>query len=284
MHKRMLSPVTVSKHLSGLSGLFRWAERQGYLGDAGVNPIRGLAPDHKQVRKSVKSRRPFTDAELLAVFGSREFIRQREKHPERYWVSLICLFTACRREEAGQLALADVQEVEGIPSLSLANLDDTEEGSRKNEGSRRRVPIHSSLIALGFLDYVQSVRKKRCAHVFPKLPVHLHGKLTAGLGQWFSRLVTKAGITDPAVVMHSLRHGGIHKLHVAGCPQNIAEMLTGHSATSIHDRVYAHRELTPLSQLREGLERLTYPAVVAALTKKAALSPQEAHREEEDAL
>jgi integrase len=66
--------------------------------------------------------------------------------------------------------------------------------------------------------------------------------------------------------MHSLRHGGSTKLHSAGCPQNIVEMLAGHSATSVHDRVYAHRELTPLSLLREGLEKLRYDDVVEALT------------------
>jgi hypothetical protein len=64
--------------------------------------------------------------------------------------------------------------------------------------------------------------------------------------------------------MHSLRHG-IHYLHALGCPQDVAEMLTGHTATSVHDKVYAHRELTPLTRLRDGLEKMQFPAVLKAL-------------------
>jgi hypothetical protein len=32
-------------------------------------------------------------------------------------------------------------------------------------------------------------------------------------GKFFSRLVTKAGLSDPALVLHSLWHGGLTKLY-----------------------------------------------------------------------
>jgi hypothetical protein len=64
--------------------------------------------------------------------------------------------------------------------------------------------------------------------------------------------------------MHSLRHG-IHYFHALGCPQDVAEMLTGHTATSVHDEVYAHRETTPLTRLRDGLETMQFPVALKAL-------------------
>jgi integrase len=86
------------------------------------------------------------------------------------------------------------------------------------------------------------------------------------VGKFFARLLTKVGLTDPALVLHSLRHGGITKLHAAGVANNLAEVLVGHSADNVHGQVYVHRENLPLSLLRDGLERLKYEEVVKALT------------------
>lgn len=69
------------------------------------------------------------------MFGSQEFAQQRDSTPERYWMLLICLFQACRREEAGQLALKDIQEQDGI---AFFNITDAEKDQHlKNEGSRK---------------------------------------------------------------------------------------------------------------------------------------------------
>ena len=43
-----------------------------------------------------------------------------------------------------------------------------------------------------------------------------------GPWKWFSRLVTKVGLTDPVLVLYSLRHGGISKLHGAGSRKSSA--------------------------------------------------------------
>ncbi len=102
LQTRKLSLTTCIKHMSNLSGVFQWSERQGFIPD-GTNPVKGLAPSKKQARKAARPRRPFTDAELLTVFSSKEFTDQREASPARYWLLLICLFEVCRREEAGQL-------------------------------------------------------------------------------------------------------------------------------------------------------------------------------------
>ena len=58
---------------------------------------------------------------------------------------------------------------------------------------------------------------------------------------------------------------GISKLTGAGCPQNVCEMLAGHSAAGVQGQVYVHRESIPLSLLSDGLERLKYEGVVKEL-------------------
>ena len=67
-------------------------------------------------------------------------------------------------------------------------------------------------------------------------------------------------------MLHSLRHGGITKLHAVGCPDNIVKMIFGHTEEGVHGRTYVHREHIPLSLMRKVLENLRYDDVVKALT------------------
>ena len=97
LQERKLSQATCVKHLAHLSGLFRWSVNQGFISE---NPVTGLTPNKRNAKKGSLQRLPFTDEELLKVFSSTEFKAQRESNPERYWMTLICLFQVCRREEA----------------------------------------------------------------------------------------------------------------------------------------------------------------------------------------
>jgi len=137
----------------------------------------------------------------------------------------------------------------------------------KNEGSKRRLPLHSSLVALGFLEYVESMRAAGHSRLFPQLKKGLNG-FSDAVGKWFSRMVTQAGLTDPALVLHSLRHGGISKLHGAGVQENHVLMLAGHAGDTVNRATYTHRETIPLSLLREGLERLRYDEVVKEVQRE----------------
>jgi integrase len=159
--------------------------------------------------------------------------------------------------------IKDIGSADGIPFMNVT--DEGEQQSLKTGStSKRRLPIHSSLLELGFLEYVESVKAAGHSRLFPTLEHGANGFGDA-VGKYFSRLVTSVGLTDPGLVLHSLRHGGITKLHGAGVQTNQVEMLAGHASNTVNGSVYTHRENIPLSLLREGLERLTYPDVVKAL-------------------
>ena len=80
---------------------------------------------------------------------------------------LLLLFECCRREEAGQLYVKDIGETDGVPFIQITN--EEKDQSVKNEGSKRRVPIHSALISLGFMEYVDSIKRAGHARLFPQL-------------------------------------------------------------------------------------------------------------------
>jgi integrase len=263
---RKVALGTVAQRIHTISGCFTWAQKMGYVPDGWPNPMQGLAPSKKECAKTMQPRRPFTTEELGVVFSSPNFSKQRGLHPARYWITLLCLYQLCRREEAAQLTLADIGEKEGIPYITITDLGDGEQTkqSMKTPGSKRVIPIHSSLIALGFLEYVQSMRKGKHARLFPQLT--LEGfRYADPIGKWFAGHLDKVGLSQPELVMHSLRYG-IHYLQNLGCPQDVAEMLTGHTASSVHNK-YEHREWTKLSRLRDGLEKMQFPAVLDALRK-----------------
>ena len=264
LQARGLTRATVAKHLHTLSGLFTWAEKQDYTPEGFPNPTKGLAPTKTEQEKGAKQVRPFTDEELLRVFSSPRFLKQRLERPARYWIALLCLFQLCRREEAAQLAHADLGAKDGIPCLTITDVGVGQ--SIKNKGSRRTMPIHSSLIALGFLDYVQTTRAQGYARLFYQLTRGTNG-YSDPIGKWYAKLLDTVGLSKPELVMHSLRHG-IHYLHKLGCPQDVAEMLTGHTPTTVHDKTYAHRELTPMTRLRDGLEKMQFPVVLTVLKDK----------------
>ena len=148
--------ATVSKWLSVLSGVFRWAERQDFIPE-NSNPVKGLLLTKKQAREGAEHYRDFTDEELMLTFGSEEFRTQKDEHPERYWICLLMLFQVCRRKEPAQLNIADILEEDGVPYLYFKH--DGMEQTTKTEASVRRVPLHRALIQLGFLEYVKKSRQ-----------------------------------------------------------------------------------------------------------------------------
>lgn len=261
---RGLSLVTASKWLGIVSTIFRWAIRQGFVHDAFKNPVDGLAPNAKRAKAESKSHRDYTDEELLTVFGSTHFLKQREARPDYYWMVLICLFTGCRREEAAQLYLDDIQVQDGIHFFNFT--DEGEDQGLKCDDSRRKVPIHSALLSLGFMEYMQAMRQSNAVRLFPRFK---KGKSTYAdaAGKWYSRLLRKRlGLTDKTLVLHGLRSTVITRLSNVGVAEKIHRMLTGHASDDVHGKVYDRRERVPMKLLQEGLEKLRYDELIQALS------------------
>jgi len=88
-----------------------------------------------------------------------------------YWLPVLSLYYGHRQGELAQLDRADVVKKSGIWCLQVTETDeDLQEDDRpksvKTADSVRIVPLHSAVIALGFLDYVGTVKGKR---LWPKI-------------------------------------------------------------------------------------------------------------------
>jgi len=115
--------------------------------------------------------RSFTKADLKAIFHGYIYIGEsigsaNKVFPYQFWLPLLALFTGGRLNELCQLDTDDIQyDVEtGLHSIDIIDDPKGKAHSKvlKNLTSRRILPIHSELVRIGFLTFVeQAVNEKR---------------------------------------------------------------------------------------------------------------------------
>lgn len=106
--------------------------------------------------------------ELKRLFGGPEMASfaadQQKQH--MFWLPHLGLYTGARVNELCQLnPKVDVlqDEQSGIWYLNITEKSEAADNVKKRvktKSSRRKVPLHSALIAMGFLDYVASLKKQ----------------------------------------------------------------------------------------------------------------------------
>src|SRR5262249_23712925 len=136
----------------------------------------------------------------------------------------------------------------------------------KTDSSIRAIPIHSELIRIGFLDFVEHVRKSsgQSARLFPKLTLGPKGGFGEAFSKWFGRYKRKLGITNPSSVFHSFRHGFKDALRAASVNEDINDALTGHSGGNSVARGYGWKEMVRrfgFPALSEAIEKVRYPGL-----------------------
>lgn len=125
---------------------------------------------------SAADKRPSFTPDQLQAFFNGDYYRgcalgpgAAYRHADkawRFWLPLICLLMGLRPKEVCQLHTADVAvTANGTHFLDVvASTDDDEANAKpkkttKTKSSRRRVPIHPELIAIGFLEFVREQRE-----------------------------------------------------------------------------------------------------------------------------
>lgn len=254
---KRITKATVNHALTDLRHFFVWAMRHDLYLDP-RNPVDGVDLEG-EVTEHFEA---YDDHELVAMFTHPYFLEQRETYPARYWLPYVLLYTGARREEIARLSPQKIQrDPSGIVYFDIKT-DPATSKKGKNEYSRRRVPVHSRLIELGFLDYVEAhkrrpillVKEQGCGVRSGK------GRDTVGdsVSKWHAILRGKIGLTGKKA-LHSFRDTLITRLVSLGVPEDIRKILVGHSANDVHGSVYVKRDKVALTLLQEHLEKLKYP-------------------------
>ena len=192
---------------------------------------------------------PFKIAELKHLFDGADFVIQPNKHSlatARPWIMAISLFSGMRQGEVCELDFQDVQQQGKIWFFDVV--------SAKSEAGVRRVPVHSELIGLGFLNYVNAIGSgplfpgltpsgpdKKRAHTFAKrFPSYRRGK----------------SVDRKRITFHSFRKNFVRALELAKVDRDRAAQIVG------HERGFTYKIYNPegidVAGLQEIVEAVTY--------------------------
>jgi integrase len=239
-----MKPVTANGHLNKLSTMLRWAEREEYLSK---NPAVGLKVAAPETSRR-EARRPFTVDELNAIFSAPLYTGCRDdeggyavpgpNRPRRarFWLPVLSLFHGVRLNEAAQLLVDDVEEVDGVTVIHVR----PGPGKKlKSDAARRYVPLHPEVRRMGFLDYVAEMRARGEARLFPEIKADARGYYSDHFQKFFARFMRKCGIEAERVSFHSFRHAWADACRDANIPLERMRLLGGW-ASSGTDAVYGH--------------------------------------------
>lgn len=234
-----VSAGTLKKRVGGVQALLSHAKEQRWI-------VRNEGRDVTIVgyTKSGRKRRSFEEEELQRLFSSSLFLSPAGWRTDTkvgdltlYWLFLIGLTTGARLEEVGQAALVDVKVSGRVTYIDIDDyVLDPETGeakSVKNEGSRRLVPIHDNLIALGFDAYRKAVAEAGETRLFPDLVPDYFDKRTKEASRVANRYIDAHVSKDARLTFHSLRHGFKDLALEAGITERIVDQICGHAPTTV---------------------------------------------------
>jgi integrase len=233
---RTINPTNLNAYMARFATMMNWAVAEEYIGR---NPARGL-----QIAETVHSqdrRKPFELWQLQRIFSAPIYTGCRDEQNgysvagaviasgARYWVPIIALWSGMRLNEACQLDVADVRELEGVQCMVITeeSLSGSRDKSLKTRSSERIVPIHPALLDVGFLKFVAARRDAGATKLFDDLPVGARGFRSVAMSRWFSRFLVSANAASDRTCFHSFRHGFRDAARNARIDRDIALRLGG---------------------------------------------------------
>lgn len=267
----LISPKTVNNYSSVLKMFFEWAQQKNYVTE---QPAGGL---YQKVQKNIKTRTRYQPEDLQMIFESSFFKDHNYREAPQYWVPHIQLFTGTRSNEICQLEVSDVINENDIWCFRLIP-DEFGTQRVKNNASKRIVPIHSELIRLGFLDYVDAMKKySENQQLFPSLYLNENRKKYNILyGKWYNDFLATLGVKRKGIDTHSFRHTAITCLRNAKVLESLVSEVVGHDPSdddetdgrrkkkSITFEVYADEH--PMVERKETVELLKFDLSLTGFT------------------
>jgi len=246
---KLISPKTINSHIQMFASFFDWAERHGHTEQklfVGIKVARA--------KRNVDMRTPFTQEQVQLIYNelvcNSSGLVRKESHK---WGALLALFTGARLNEICQLNIADIRKDGDIWYLDITD-DGDDNKSIKSEAGRRKVPLHKELIALGFVEFVES--RKAGKRLFPDYNFNENGGYGRSLGRWCNEsFLKKLGIKEPSLVFHSFRHTIVTRLGQQSVPEPVIQCLVGHARSGVTQEVYL-REGYTMKQLSDAINRI----------------------------
>jgi integrase len=258
-----LRPGTVNGYLAMAHGFFEWAYVHGYITS---NPARKLKISLKGRVRDQRSRLYAGDLRLIfeeSLYFSRTSapaaLAERKVDSKMYhlfWIPLVALYSGMRASEIVGLERQDICREDGVWCFRVRpnGLRDV-----KSFCSNRSVPIHPSLLKMGFLDSITHQAFGPRQNIWPNLSKH-SGSYGGGLSRIWSQYKKNSGIDDVRKTFHSFRHTFIHALADVDSQVDVVAEIAGHSMKS--EFYGRYRKRPDLKRLLKTVRRVAFPCQI----------------------
>lgn len=248
-----MSPKNANKLMEFVGAFFRWADNHY---DEDISDIfKGMTlPITKSKRDE---RHPYNTEELNTLITHlSECLSEDNNFSNNYmfWLPLIALYTGARMNEIAQLYSTDIKNKEGIFYFDI-NADGQDKTLKFERTNKRLIPIHKTLIDLGFINYVGIMKKKKSKRLFPDIKVDQYGYYSSRFSKEFQALRKKIGLNRKGTTFHSLRHNFEDACRENDIPLSIMNALQGHSEKGMAGR---YGDGYSVEKLNQSLQKIEY--------------------------
>ena len=272
-----LSARTINeKYLAFVQVVFSYAVNNGLVE---VNPCTGVRAASNTTELEDVSVLPFSKEDLSVIFQRSglyhphgcgavgRLYASKTKLLDYRWLVLLALYTGARIEELAQLDRQDVRQEAGVWFIHIRAEMAT--GRRvKNRASIRKVPLHSRLLELGFLDFAR--QGEGTGKLFPLLSDKQDGgKRSNAFSQWWRRFLTSLDLENGGRKhFHSFRHTFKREGRNSGqIAPELLDALQGHAQQGVSANYGRDEEgkQYALPVLQEALEKIDFSDVTQGL-------------------
>ncbi|HMO01470.1 MAG TPA: tyrosine-type recombinase/integrase [Oligoflexia bacterium] len=209
------------KYLSRTKTFLKWARLNGFMTDDIGSVLTFKLPE-----REAKKRIPFSTQDLRKIFASDEYTKGLWKHHHHFWLPLLGMFTGARLNELCQLHVEDLRRSSDIWVIKIRDGGDRQV---KNDQSIRDVPVHQTLIDLGFINFVNRQKQKREERLFPQLKKGKVNGYGGSASKWFCDFQRRCGI-QPMDLKREIK--GFHSFR-----HTVATNLSNRTDANLHERV-----------------------------------------------
>ena len=242
--KRSVS--TINGYMSAVSKFSAWVTgfhpefEHTQLDFKALKYIKEKAPDEE--------RDMFEVDEIKAIIAHKKFEHYRKTDQSIFWLINIAIYNAMRLEEITQMnPNTDIYLDEA--EIWVFDINEKDTKSLKNNTSARVLPIHSKLLEMGLLTYVDKV-KTSSNRMFPDTIIR-DGRTGKNIGKRANYFINN-NVGIKGKTLHSFRHTFATMLKRKLVDESIAAALLGHSIGGISYSRYGKTYSTEL--LQENLE------------------------------
>ncbi|KPN62278.1 hypothetical protein AKJ29_08490 [Aliiroseovarius crassostreae] len=241
---------TVYRHMQDTQRVLRYLIAHGYLSENFMEDVIWSKGELQrlEILQEDNSRKIWGD-ELQKLFRTPLFQGEIEDIGDpMFWAPIVAVLHGMREEEVLQLRLDDIRAENGIDYF------DIKVGASwqrlKSKAATRRVPLHNSLVALGFLDLVAMRQREGEDRLFPHLTRGKNRKtLSENFTKDFTRFRKANDVYEKRIDFHSFRTQFNVEQIKARTDSELRHILMGHEMETVnlkhyggdgHDLEYLH--------------------------------------------